>query len=79
MAFLIDRIPDVTMMRTKLVRLCVLALAIASGWLLVGCEDTDEAGGVGASAALPAPFLSNTTNPTDIGVGSVHWVGNPRW
>jgi hypothetical protein len=68
-----------TAMRPRLLRSCLVALAVASGVLLAGCDDADETGGVGAAATLPAPFLSNTTNPTDIGVDNVHWVGNPRW
>lgn len=65
-------------MRTKLLRLCVCALAVSSSVLLVGCDDV-EVGGVGASVGLPSAFTSRMTDPTDIGVGNVHWVGNPRW
>ncbi len=65
-------------MRTKLLRLCLCALAVAAGPLLGGCDEV-EADGVGASIGLPSAFVSGATDPTDIGVGNVHWVGNPRW
>lgn len=58
----------------------VRALGIAFGvsLMLAGCDDV-EVGGVGASVGLPSAFVSSNTDPTDIGVGNVHWVGNPRW
>jgi len=59
------------------VRLVALALALASSLLLGGCDDSE--GGVGASISLPSAFSSGLNEPVDIGVGSVHMVGNPRW
>lgn len=64
-------------MGTERVRVAVVALALASGLLLAGCDDSE--GGVGASISLPAAFSSGLNEPVDIGVGSVHMVGNPRW
>jgi hypothetical protein len=58
----------------------VLALAAAAGLLLLGgCDEGVEVGGVGASMALPSAFTNGATDTADIGVGNVHWVGNPRW
>ena len=65
-------------MPTKLLRRCLWALAAVGSLLLGGCDDV-EVGGVGASVGLPSAFTSGMTDPTDIGVGNVHWVGNPRW
>lgn len=59
-------------------RLRVVGIVLAVGLLLGGCDDV-ETGGVGASVGLPSAFVSSNTDPTDIGVGNVHWVGNPRW
>jgi hypothetical protein len=47
--------------------------------LLTGCDDDVGVSGVGASVGLPSAFVDSATDPTDIGVGNVHWVGNPRW
>jgi hypothetical protein len=56
----------------------VLALAAAAGLLLLaGCEE--EGGGIGASTTLPSIFTNTGAEPVDTGVGSIHWVGNPRW
>ena len=66
-------------MRTKLLRCILLALAIAGSGILAGCDDNIEVGGVGASAALPTAFTGDATDASNIGVGNVHWVGNPRW
>ena len=68
-----------TAMRTKLLRCILLGLAIAGGGILAGCDDDIGVGGVGASAALPTAFTSDATDTANIGVGNVHWVGNPRW
>ena len=71
-----------TEMETERVRPAALALAVAfavaSSLFLGGCDDT-EGGGVGASISLPAAFSRGLNEPVDIGVGSVHMVGNPRW
>lgn len=56
----------------------VVGFALAASLMLGGCDDV-EVGGVGASVGLPSAFVSSSTDPTDIGVGNVHWVGNPRW
>jgi hypothetical protein len=64
-------------MHGNCVRGVALALALASSILLGGCDDSE--GGVGASVSLPAAFSSGLNEPVDIGVGSVHMVGNPRW
>jgi len=64
-------------MRIALLRPCLVALVVCASLLLGGCDDAD--GGIGASVSLPSPFVSNTTDPTDLGADSVHWVGNPRW
>ena len=64
-------------MRTESVRAATIMLALASSLLLSGCDDSE--GGVGASISLPAAFSSGLNEPVDIGVGSVHMVGNPRW
>lgn len=67
-------------MRPYLLRLCLLVgLATTAGLLLGGCDDDVEAGGVGASVGLPGAFTNSATDTADIGVGNVHWVGNPRW
>lgn len=60
-------------------RRCLLAAALGASLLVSGCDDDVEVGGVGASVGLPSAFVSSATDPTDIGVGNVHWVGNPRW
>lgn len=58
----------------------VLAIAAAAGLLFLGgCDEGFEVGGVGASMALPSAFTNGATDTADIGVGNVHWVGNPRW
>ncbi|MBP6776713.1 MAG: hypothetical protein KA151_05580 [Piscinibacter sp.] len=58
----------------------VLALAAAAGLLLVGgCDEGGEIGGVGASTTLPSIFTNTGAEAVDTGVGSIHWVGNPRW
>lgn len=57
----------------------VLALAAAACLLLVaGCDEGGD-GGVGASTTLPSIFTNTGAESVDIGVGNVHWVGNPRW
>lgn len=56
-----------------------LAAAIAILMLLAGCEDGSEGAGIGASTTLPVTFQNRTGDAPDIGVGNVHWVGNPRW
>ena len=66
-----------TTMRSDKLRMAALVVALAGGLLLAGCDDAE--GGVGASVALPAAFSSGLNEPVDIGVGSVHMVGNPRW
>ncbi len=78
-AVLIRRIPSEIVMPTKLPRLFVLALAVAASLLVGGCDEGVQVGGVGASVGLPSAFTSSAPDPTDIGVGNVHWVGNPRW
>ena len=64
-------------MQNEPVRLAALVLAVAISLLLAGCDDSG--GGVGASISLPAAFSNGLNEPVDIGVGSVHMVGNPRW
>jgi hypothetical protein len=54
-------------------------MAASTMLLLGGCDDDVQIGGVGASAALPATYTDSATSTADIGVGNVHWVGNPRW
>ena len=49
-----------------------LVLALAVG----GCDDDVEVTGIGASVGLPGNTM---TGSNEIGVGNVHWVGNPRW
>ena len=56
----------------------VVGIALGASLLLGGCDDV-EVGGVGASVGLPSAFVSSNAVPTDIRVGNVHWVGNPRW
>lgn len=52
---------------------CVFVLAFAVG----GCDDDSvEVTGIGASVGLPGNTM---TGSNEIGVGNVHWVGNPRW
>jgi hypothetical protein len=63
----------------RILRRCLCALAIGSGLLLGACDEGVEVGGVGASVGLPTAFTSDATDSADIGVGNVHWVGNPRW
>ena len=73
------KIEEVTAMRTnQLLRRGLTALVLSTGLSLGGCDDA-EGGGVGASISLPAAFANGLNDPTDIGVGNVHWVGNPRW
>lgn len=69
---------ETTMQTNTLLRRCLLAIALSAGLALSGCDDV-EVGGVGVSTGLPSAFVVNTTDPADIGVGSVHWIGNPRW
>jgi len=66
-------------LRTEFIRFCLLGLAVACGLLLSGCDDDVQVGGVGASVGLPTAFTSGASDTADIGVGNVHWVGNPRW
>jgi len=66
-------------MRFKLLRLCLVGMGTSAALLLGGCDDSAEVGGVGASVGLPTAFTSGATDTADIGVGNVHWVGNPRW
>lgn len=65
-------------MRTKLLRLAAAAaLAVLVGGAFTGCDDSNvEITGIGASVGLPG---STMTGSGEIGVGNVHWVGNPRW
>lgn len=64
----------------RTLRRLLLALAAAAGLLFVGgCDEDAEGNGVGASATLPSVFTNGRAEQVDIGVGSVHWVGNPRW
>jgi len=65
-------------MRIDCLRPTLLVFALASTLMLGGCDEV-EAGGVGASVSLPTAFTSGPTDTADIGVGNVHWVGNPRW
>ena len=65
-------------MPTLLTRCCLIALAVASSLLIAGCDDV-EVGGVGASAALPTAFTNGATDTPNLGVGNVHWIGNPNW
>jgi len=65
--------------RPLLLNRCLLAIVVLSAPLLGGCDDDVQVGGVGASIGLPSAFTDSATDPTDIGVGNVHWVGNPRW
>ena len=67
-------------MQTRLVPrpLVALVVAIAASLSLVGCDEV-EINGVGVSTGLPTTGVSDSAGTPDIGVGSVHWVGNPRW
>jgi len=67
-------------MRIRLVSrpLVALVFAIAGALWLVGCDEV-EISGVGVSTGLPTTGVSDSAGAPDIGVGSVHWVGNPRW
>lgn len=56
----------------------VLALAAAAGLLVLGACD-EEGGGIGASTTLPSIFTNTGAEQVDTGVGSIQWVGNPRW
>lgn len=60
-------------------RLAALMMACAGLALLTACDDDVQIGGVGASVGLPSAFVNGKTDPGDVGVGNVHWVGNPRW
>ena len=77
MALLTKKLEWEKKMRSERLRLAALALALSSAVLLGGCDDSE--GGVGASVGLPAAFSNGLNDPVDIGVGSVHMVGNPRW
>jgi hypothetical protein len=67
-------------MLKQITRRCLLVLATLSAAAFVtACDDSIEAGGVGASVGLPTAFTNSATDTADIGVGNVHWVGNPRW
>jgi hypothetical protein len=79
-AVIVKRNPEAAM-RTRLVprALVMLVVAIATTWWLAGCDDSIEIGGVGVSTGLPTTGVSDSAGAADIGVGSVHWVGNPRW
>jgi hypothetical protein len=68
-----------TAMRNRLLRHVLCAITLAGTVLLGGCDEDIGVSGVGASVGLPSAFVSSATDPTDIGVGNVHWVGNPRW
>jgi hypothetical protein len=71
---------ELAMPSNPFLRRCLSVLAALSGLaLLSGCDDNIEAGGVGASVGLPTTFTNSATDTADIGVGNVHWVGNPRW
>lgn len=77
MAVVINRSLE-SAMRIELLRPCLVALVVCASTLLGGCDETE--GGVGASVGLPSAFAAGmTTDPSDAGVGSSHWVGNPRW
>jgi len=65
--------------RPVALRRCALAAALLAALLAGGCDDSVQEGGVGASVGLPNAFTDGPTNTPDIGVGNVHWVGNPRW
>ena len=60
-------------------RLAAFVAACTVLGLVTACDDDVQVGGVGASVGLPSAFVSGKTDPTDLGVGNVHWVGNPRW
>jgi len=71
---------EIAMPSNPFLRRCLFVLAALSGLaILPGCDDNIEAGGVGASVSLPTAFTNSATDTADIGVGNVHWVGNPRW
>ena len=71
---------ETAMPSAHFLRRCLVLVATVSGMaVLAGCDDNIEAGGVGASVGLPTAFTSSATDTADIGVGNVHWVGNPRW
>lgn len=57
--------------------LTTTALAVVLGFTVGGCDgDTVEVTGIGVSLGLPS---STMTGSDEVGVGNVHWVGNPRW
>jgi hypothetical protein len=71
---------ETVMTSAQFLRRCLFVFAAVSGVALIaGCDDSVEAGGVGASVGLPTAFTNGPTDTADIGVGNVHWVGNPRW
>jgi hypothetical protein len=65
-------------MQTKLMRILMAVAAASSiGAMLIGCDgDNIEIVGIGVSTGLPGNTM---TGSNEIGVGNVHWVGNPRW
>ncbi len=71
---------ETVMSSIRILRHCLfLIVTVSSMAFLAGCDDNIEAGGVGASVGLPTAFTNSATDTADIGVGNVHWVGNPRW
>ena len=56
-------------------RTLAAALLLAAS-LLGGCDDNVEITGIGVSTGLPSAYMSGSD---EVGVGNVHWVGNPRW
>lgn len=65
-------------MQTRLMRLlAATAVATALAGVVGGCDDSNvEITGIGASVGLPGETM---TGSDEIGVGNVHWIGNPRW
>lgn len=65
-------------MQSRLLRLiAAIAVAVVAVGAVGGCDgDNVEITGIGASVGLPGNTM---TGSDEIGVGNVHWVGNPRW
>lgn len=65
-------------MNTRLLRLlAAAAVALFTVGAVGGCDgDNVEITGIGASVGLPGNTM---TGSDEIGVGNVHWIGNPRW
>lgn len=64
---------------SKLLRRVAALAAVAALASVAGCDEDGPAGGIGASSPLPAVITNFGGESVDTGVGSVHWVGNPRW